>query len=93
MLKMAEIKLQLIPDPDMYIFFEKGSRGKISYISDSNLLHLMHVIAHTHMHASTCATSLMHVKIACTTSVYNTYCLGHWSEQNQRKTKIIRLSS
>ena len=24
MVKMAKIKLELIPDPDMYIFFEKG---------------------------------------------------------------------
>ena len=32
MLKMTRIKLQLIPDPDIYIFFEKGTRGEISYI-------------------------------------------------------------
>ena len=32
MLKMTKIKLELIPDPDMYIFFEKGTRGGISYI-------------------------------------------------------------
>ena len=34
MLKMAEIELELIPDPDVYIFFEKGTRGRISYISN-----------------------------------------------------------
>ena len=34
MLKMRKIKLELIPDPDMYIFFEKGTRGGISYISN-----------------------------------------------------------
>ena len=33
MLKMKKIKLELIPDPDMYIFFVKGTRGGISYIS------------------------------------------------------------
>ena len=33
MLKMAKIKLKLITDPDMYIFFEKGTRGRISFIS------------------------------------------------------------
>ena len=33
-LKMAKIKLELIPDPDMHIFFEKGTRGEISYISN-----------------------------------------------------------
>ena len=27
-------ELELIPDPDMYIFFEKGTRGGISYISN-----------------------------------------------------------
>ena len=34
MTKMARIELELIPDPDMYIFFEKGARGGISYISN-----------------------------------------------------------
>ena len=29
MLKMAKIKLELIPDSDMYIFFEKSIRGRI----------------------------------------------------------------
>ena len=33
-LKMTKIKLELISDPDMYIFFEKGIRGGISYISN-----------------------------------------------------------
>ena len=32
LLKMMKIKLELITDPDMYIFFEKGTRGRISYI-------------------------------------------------------------
>ena len=34
MLKMRKIKPELIPDPDTYIFFEKGTRGGISYISN-----------------------------------------------------------
>ena len=34
MLKMTKIKLELISDPDMYIFFEKGTRGGVSYISN-----------------------------------------------------------
>ena len=34
MRKMTKIELELIPDPDMYIFFEKGTRGDISYISN-----------------------------------------------------------
>ena len=34
MLKMMKIELELIPDPDMYIFFEKGTRGSISHISN-----------------------------------------------------------
>ena len=33
-LKWQKIELELIPDPDMYIFFEKGTRGGISYISN-----------------------------------------------------------
>ena len=32
MLNMTKIELELIPDPDMHIFFEKGTRGGISYI-------------------------------------------------------------
>ena len=31
---MTKIKLELIPDLDMYISFEKGTRGRISYISN-----------------------------------------------------------
>ena len=31
-LKMTTIKLELIPDPDMYVFFEKSIRSEISYI-------------------------------------------------------------
>ena len=34
MLNMTEIKLELISDPDMYIFFEKGMRSGVSYISN-----------------------------------------------------------
>ena len=34
MLKMTRIELELIPDPNMFIFFEKGTRGGISYISN-----------------------------------------------------------
>ena len=31
---MTKIRLELILDPDMCIFFEKGMRGEISYISN-----------------------------------------------------------
>ena len=34
MLRMNKIRFELIPNPDMYIFFEKGTRGGISYISN-----------------------------------------------------------
>ena len=34
MLKITKIELELIPDPDIYIFLEKGTRGRISYISN-----------------------------------------------------------
>ena len=34
MLKMTKNELELIPDPGMYIFFEKGTRGGISCISN-----------------------------------------------------------
>ena len=33
MLKLTKIKLELITDPNMYIFFAKGIRGGISCIS------------------------------------------------------------
>ena len=34
MLNMTKIKLELISNPEMYIFFEKGMRGGVSYISN-----------------------------------------------------------
>ena len=34
MLKMKKIKLEIIPDPDMYIFFKNGTRDWISHISN-----------------------------------------------------------
>ena len=34
MLTMTKIELERIPDPDMYIFFEKGTRGGMSYTSN-----------------------------------------------------------
>ena len=33
MLNMTKVEFELIPDPDMYIFFGKGTRGRVSYIS------------------------------------------------------------
>ena len=33
-LNMTKVELELISDPDMYIFFEKGTRGGVSYISN-----------------------------------------------------------
>ena len=34
MLNMTKVELERIPDPNMYIFFEKGTRGGVSYISN-----------------------------------------------------------
>ena len=34
MLNMTKIKLELISDLCMYIFFEKGTRSEVSYISN-----------------------------------------------------------
>ena len=30
---MTKVKLKLISDADMYLFFQKGVRGRVSYIS------------------------------------------------------------
>ena len=30
----AEMELELIPDPNIYIFFEKGARGRVPYTCD-----------------------------------------------------------
>ena len=35
MLNMTKVGLELFPDPDMYILFEKGTRAGVSYISNS----------------------------------------------------------
>ena len=34
MFNVAKVELELIPDPEMCIFFEKGTRGGFSYISN-----------------------------------------------------------
>ena len=34
MLNMTKVELELITDPDMYVFFERGMRGGVSYISN-----------------------------------------------------------
>ena len=34
MSKMTKIELELIPDPEIYIFFQECTRGGISYISN-----------------------------------------------------------
>ena len=34
MLNMTKVELELIPDLDMYIFFGRGTRGRVSYISN-----------------------------------------------------------
>ena len=33
-LNMTKVELELIPDPDMHLFFEKGTSGRVSYISN-----------------------------------------------------------
>ena len=35
MLRMTKIELELIPDSDMSIFFEKGTRGGITFLIDT----------------------------------------------------------
>ena len=35
-LNMTKLESELIPDPDMYIFFEKGMRGGVSYFSSKS---------------------------------------------------------
>ena len=33
MLKMTKIELEKISDPDKYLFFEQGMRGRVSYVN------------------------------------------------------------
>ena len=34
MLHMTKLKLELIPDSDMYLFFEKSTKSRVTYISN-----------------------------------------------------------
>ena len=34
MLNMTKVELEMIPDPKMYIFFEKGTKSRVFYISN-----------------------------------------------------------
>ena len=34
MLKIIKVELEFIPDPDTYIFFQKGTRGGVFHISN-----------------------------------------------------------
>ena len=34
MLNIVKVELELIPNPDMFMFFETGMRGEVSYISN-----------------------------------------------------------
>ena len=34
MLKIIKFELQIIPDPDMYVFFKKGAKGGIYFKTD-----------------------------------------------------------
>ena len=36
MLNMTKVELELISDADMYLFYKKGMRGGVSYISKSH---------------------------------------------------------
>ena len=53
---------------------------------------MKHLLFTDHVWASG-YTSLIHVKIAHITSVYGTYCLGNWNEENERKNKIKKILS
>ena len=32
MLNMTKVEIEIIPGPDMYTFFEKDMRGRVSYV-------------------------------------------------------------
>ena len=49
------------------------------------------MLAIARTHASTRATSLMRAKKAFAIFVYDTYCLGHWNEENENIKHQIEL--
>ena len=56
-----------------------------------SLLHLIRAIARAH--ASTRTTSLMRLKKSTATSIFDAYCLGHWNEKNETRSKSIKLNN
>ena len=43
MLKITDVKLELINHIDYYLFFEKGSRGGISYIANRHSKQIINI--------------------------------------------------
>ena len=62
----------------------------IFYSTACSRLHLMHFAC---ANTSTHATTLIPVKKACDTSLYDTYCLAHLNKENERKNKNIKFNS
>ena len=74
--------------------FHKVSEQRVFLRYVTNWLYAVFSIwcAQSHVHAPALASLVSCMsKIACTNSVYDTYCLGHWNEENERRNKTSNL--
>ena len=55
MFNMTKVKLELISGPDMYIFFEKGMRGGVSYIFNRYKRRNFSLVAHYSLRFTCCS--------------------------------------
>ena len=82
MLSMTEVELDLISDVGMYLFFEKGMRGGVSYISKRHSKANKHVILKNQQNILPTSSKMIYTVVLFTILLQRAYLicwiLGGW---------------